>query len=92
MTYEVAIDHRALRELSDLPDQVRKRMIARIRALADDPRSVTTQQLQGRLRHLRKLRVGAYRAVYSVDDDIREVIVLAVGHRRDFYDAVARRL
>ncbi len=91
MRYAVGIDERALRELSELPQDIRTRVRARIRSLAHDPRPANSQQLSGRLRGFRKLRVGSYRVAYLVDDDAAQVVVRAVGHRRNFYDVLLRR-
>ncbi len=33
-----------------------------------------------------RIRVGDYRIVYRVDDEAREVVILAVGHRGSVYD------
>jgi mRNA interferase RelE/StbE len=35
---------------------------------------------------LLRIRVGAYRVVYTVRDDVLLVLVLHLGHRRDVYD------
>jgi len=34
---------------------------------------------------LYRIRVGAYRIVYRVEDDVLIVLVLKLGHRRDVY-------
>lgn len=41
-----------------------------------------------------KLRVGDYRVVYTVHDDIVEVRIIKIGARRDFevYEALSNRL
>jgi len=90
--YTVGIERQALRELSDLPENVRERVRSCLRVLADDARPITSRRLRGTLRHLHKLRVGAYRVVYSVDDEEAEVIIWGVGHRSRVYDVLLRRL
>lgn len=37
------------------------------------------------LHGLWRIRVGDYRIVYAIDDQLRVVRVAAVGHRRDVY-------
>ena len=91
MKYTVGIERQALRELSDLPENVRGRVRSRLHALVDDGRPLNSQQLRGPLRHLRKLRVGAYRVVYSVDDEAAEIVIWGVGHRKRIYDVLRRR-
>jgi mRNA interferase RelE/StbE len=33
-----------------------------------------------------RIRIGAYRVVYAVDDDARTVDVTRIAHRRDVYE------
>jgi mRNA interferase RelE/StbE len=52
--------------------------------LAEDPRPPGARALQGRpgLR----VRVGDYRIIYTVEDDVLLVVVVRLGHRRDVYE------
>ncbi len=36
---------------------------------------------------LRRIRVGDYRVIYKIINDEKEVIVTAIGHRKDIYNA-----
>jgi len=91
MTYHVKIDPRALRDLADLPPRVRERITDRVTALSDDPRPRSSLPLGGDLRGEYRLRVGHYRASYSIDDQTRTIRVWAIGHRSKFYDEAGRR-
>ncbi len=55
-----------------------------IALLAEDPRPPSARALKGRpgLR----VRVGDYRVIYTVQDNVLLVVVITVGHRRDVYD------
>ena len=46
---------------------------------------MTIKEKKGKLKGLRSLRVGDYRALYVVDDGARVVEVLAVGPRENVY-------
>jgi mRNA interferase RelE/StbE len=72
---------KALRKLSA---DVRKDVLAVMRALADDPRPPGVLTLQGHRPYLR-VRSGDYRVIYAVDDTARVVTIAVVGHRRDVY-------
>ena len=91
MRYRVRMDPRALRDLAELPPVVRKRLAARIDTLADDPRPRSSIHLGGDLRGEFRLRIGDYRASYSISDRDQLVRVWAVGHRSRFYDEAGRR-
>jgi mRNA interferase RelE/StbE len=32
-----------------------------------------------------RIRVGDYRIIYTIDDDVKIVAIIKVGHRRDVY-------
>jgi mRNA interferase RelE/StbE len=32
------------------------------------------------------VRVGDYRVIYSIDDDVLTVVVVTLGHRREIYE------
>ena len=51
--------------------------------LAEDPSSRQSRSLEGRSG--RRLRVGDYRVIYEVDDDLQEVYVAEVWHRQRDY-------
>lgn len=84
MLYRVRIAPRARREISRLPQQIQARIIVRLEALADDPRPPGAIQMAGP-EGLYRLRIGNYRAIYSIEDDDLVVLVVKVGHRRDVY-------
>jgi mRNA interferase RelE/StbE len=84
MPYRVAILPVALRQLQALDAPARARVRSRIDDLAHNPRPQGTKALQGDPGTLR-LRVGDYRVLYRVEDDLLVVLVVTVGHRREVY-------
>ena len=58
------------------------------RAISDlplNPRPLRSRKLSGAT-DLWRIRVGDYRLVYRVRDEVLLVLVVAVGHRKDVYD------
>ncbi len=49
-----------------------------------DPRSLG-KELRGKMKGLWRYRLGNYRLVTQIQDDILIVIILKVGHRKDIY-------
>ena len=84
MTYTVIIERSALRDLKRLPAQVRRRTDEHILALADNPRPHGVEKLSGSDCSYR-IRVGDYRILYEIHDDILHVLIVKVGHRREVY-------
>lgn len=84
MTYEIRLKRSAAKELKKLPKAVAKRILVKIYLLADDPTPASSKKLVGRPGY--RLRVGDYRVLYHIDNDILIIDVVKVGHRRDVYD------
>ena len=68
-----------------LPKDLQKRLDKRLISLQDTPRPLGVKALTGEPGVFR-LRVGDYRVLYEVHDDVLIVlVVLKVGHRREVY-------
>ena len=61
--------------------------MARLGALAEDPRPPNAEMLTGPV-NVWRVRVGDYRLVYTIEDDVVLVLVLRIGHRREIYRLV----
>ena len=87
MAWTVEFTHRARKELSKLhPDEAR-RILRFVRASLEgtaDPRQYG-KPLKGRVSELRRYRVGDYRLVCHLQDEVLLVLVVRVGHRREIY-------
>lgn len=83
MTYRIELRPAALRALRAVHPRDRGRIQGAIRLLAEDPRPPGTRKLQGRDGY--RVRVGDYRILYAVRDEVLLVVVVTVGHRRDVY-------
>lgn len=84
-SYRVLIKPSAAREIEAVDQKRdRRRIVARILALADEPRPVGSEKLAGQSDRYR-VRVGRYRVVYSVSDAELLVLVVRVADRKDVY-------
>ena len=84
-SYSIEIKRSAAKELTQLPPKDRGRIVARIQALADDPRPVGAEKLSGQDRY--RVRQGDYRILYEIEDQVLRIMVVKIGHRRDVYRA-----
>lgn len=83
--YRIELRPAAVRALRKLDPQIRHRIHGAIALLAQDPRPPGARALRGRPGF--RVRVGDYRIVYTVTDDVLlVVVVVTLGHRRDIYD------
>ncbi len=82
--YRIELRPAAVRALRKIDPSVRHRLQGAIALLAQDPRPPAARALKGRpgLR----VRVGDYRIIYTVNDDVLLVVVVTLGHRREVYE------
>jgi mRNA interferase RelE/StbE len=82
--YTVQVDKAAAKLLKKLDRGTQARLVAAIATLARDPRPAGVVALAGHP-GLLGIRVGDFRVVYTVDDDVLLVLVVHLGHRRNVY-------
>jgi mRNA interferase RelE/StbE len=82
--YRIELRPAAVRALGKLDPPIRRRIQGAIALLAQDPRPPAARALKGRPAF--RVRVGDYRVIYTVRDDVLLVVVITLGHRRDVYD------
>lgn len=82
-SYELQFRKSVARDLRPFPKQDVKRIMQRIRALADDPRPPGCEKLSGQQRY--RVRQGVYRIIYEIEDVRLIVLIVKVGHRREVY-------
>jgi mRNA interferase RelE/StbE len=84
MAYQVILQPSAERQLSKLPRDAQRRVVAKLAALAENPRAHGVEKLAGEDDFYR-VRVGNYRIVFSIDDARVIVYVLRIADRKDVY-------
>ncbi len=83
--YSVELKPSARKELEKLSDKLITRIFPKLEALADDPRPKGCKKLKGGQQEWR-IRVGDYRAVYTIDDAKLRVSVTRIRHRSEVYE------
>jgi mRNA interferase RelE/StbE len=81
--YVVRIKKSAEKEMDGLPAAIFQRVATALLSLDREPRPHGCPKLRGSEQY--RLRVGAYRVLYTIADKERVVHIIAVGHRRDIY-------
>lgn len=81
--YRIELRPAAVRAMRKVDAATRPRIEGAIALLAIDPRPPAARALQERpgLR----VRVGDYRIIYLIEDDVLLVVVVTLGHRGDVY-------
>lgn len=82
--YTVEFTTAAVREVRKLDQPIRRRVVAAAEELSLVPRPARARKLSG-LENAWRIRVGDYRILYEIDDDVVLVTVIRIGHRRAVY-------
>lgn len=80
MAYRIEFRPAAVRDLSKLDQAAREKIAAKIDSWQQDPRSAGIEPLRGGAKRY-GLRVGVYRVIYEINDDILLVLVVQIRHR-----------
>jgi mRNA interferase RelE/StbE len=88
MNYEIKFHNDALKTIQKLDKQTRNRILDHIHILAENPMhpEMDIKKMQG-VNNQFRLRIGSYRVVYSVFNDIFVIVIIKIGSRGDVYKA-----
>lgn len=84
MTYRVELVPSAHKSLAKFHPIDRERILRALISLESDPRPRAAAKLKGQ-HDTYRLRVGDYRILYEVRDDVLRVLVVRLAHRREAY-------
>jgi mRNA interferase RelE/StbE len=82
--YQVVIEKQAQKQLSKISPPDYSKVVTALKELASNPRPYGYKKLKGRPGY--RVRVGDYRIIYRIEDNILTVFILTIGHRRDVYE------
>jgi mRNA interferase RelE/StbE len=82
--YEVIIDKQVLKSLDKIPVVYLSGIQETVNSLASNPRPFGCIKLTGSQNSYR-IRVGVYRIIYTIKDDVLTVEVIKIDHRKDVY-------
>lgn len=92
MKYHIIFTASAEREIRKLPADVQDEVFEKIEKLAEGPRPNGHKRLTNfkvpnlKLRPLCRIRVGDYRIVYAIQDNIITITVAKIAHRKEVYE------
>jgi mRNA interferase RelE/StbE len=84
LKYRIKVQRSAAKALKNVPKPDRNRIVKKIDSLVEQlPDSMTTKMKGNNPFH--KVRVGDYRIIYEIQNDILLILIVKVGHRKDIY-------
>ena len=75
---------RANRVDKKLPQSVQKRIIDKLSEIENSPPPSVETKLKGN-NPFHRIRVGDYRIIYEIQNDIFVILVIKIGQRKDIY-------
>ncbi len=91
--YSIDFSERAKKQLKKLPKQIAQKIVSKIEKLEQNPKPNGYKQLTNfELENnpfdspLYRIRVGDYRAIYTIEEEVLIVLVLQIAHRKEIYD------
>ncbi len=82
--YQVVIEKQVQKQLAKIRTADYNKVVEALQGLANNPRPHGCKKLKGRAGY--RVRIGDYRIIYNINDNILTVFVLSVGNRRDVYE------
>ncbi|MEH1796564.1 MULTISPECIES: type II toxin-antitoxin system RelE family toxin [unclassified Nostoc] len=83
--YQIEFTKGATKQLNKLPINIKNRIDSKILTLAIEPRPNGVTKLKDE-ENTYRIRVGEYRVIYEIYDDILLISVVKVGHRSQVYE------
>lgn len=83
-SYRVELTSTAAKEVRKLDPPTRRRVLAGLSALEQEPRPSGVRKLTG-FDNAWRIRIGHYRVLYEIADDVVLVTVFRIAHRREVY-------
>ena len=84
MVYTLTFSKQALKELEKINEPFYSHIKTAIIQLSSDPRPNGYRKLKGRDGY--RIRIGNYRVIYDIFDNILTVDIITLGHRKDIYE------
>ena len=81
--YRIVVRKSVFKDLERLPKKDVGRIVKAIRSLSEDPRPPQSKKLSGEEKY--RLRCGAYRIIYEIQDEQLIICIVRVRHRKDAY-------
>jgi mRNA interferase RelE/StbE len=85
--WHIRIDESLEKTLKKIDIETRKRIFDFLKsrvAVSENPR-ILSEPMKGNFAGLCRYRVGDYRIICRIEDDILTVLVLKIGHRKNIY-------
>ena len=82
MRYRLVYTHRAIKDVDNLDQKIKKRIGKALLRLEENPIANAKRLVDSQLGTYR-FRIGEYRVIFDIEED--EIVILRIGHRSSIY-------
>ncbi len=82
--YKIEWKKSAVKELKKLDKKIIPRIINAVELLSESPIPNKCKKLIGS-EHIYRIRIGDYRIIYSIENNLLLIEIIRIGHRKDIY-------
>ena len=82
-SYRIEFAKGVRKDFKGIPKNDANRILKKIESLSENPRPPESKKLTNDDSH--RIRIGNYRVIYDIQNDVLIVLVLKVGNRKDVY-------
>jgi mRNA interferase RelE/StbE len=86
--YQLHLLDAAIDDLAQLNQSIARRIVKRLRWLAENLDNLRLETLTGDLLGFYKFRVGDYRVLYEIFRTEQTLVIHRIGHRREIYKRI----
>ena len=84
MTFRIKLTKSAAKALKAIPKKSQKRIVKKIESLAEGSPEPSKTKMKGD-NPFHRVRVGEYRIIYEIQNEILLILILKIGHRKEVY-------
>lgn len=88
MSYRIEVKKSAAKSLRKIPKADQKRIADKIDSLAENTPNPDTTKMKGN-NPFHKIRVGDYRIIYEIHENVLSILIVKIGHRKDIYKNIS---
>jgi mRNA interferase RelE/StbE len=91
LIYRIEFTAKAEKELKKLPRQTVTKILDKVSHLSTEPKphghkKLTNFHIPNAPDELYRIRIGDYRVVYSIEEDVLTIAIVKIAHRKDVYE------
>jgi mRNA interferase RelE/StbE len=84
LKFSVELKNSAAKALKKFPKSAQKRIVDRLTEFETSLPAIEETKMKGN-NPFHRIRVGDYRIIYEIQNDVLVILVIKIGHRKDIY-------